>query len=177
MNVVGVEVATHHLSQFRCSRNLDVENFLKRSAIAQEMQNKSRTYLIVDAGSNPEGLPDILAYFTLALHIMVVSPEVSRSMAKKLAMFYDSQTSIQRTPCYLIGQIGKCDSHYDDTNGDEILHRALDAINIAQGQVGGRFIKLDCEPIDKLIELYERNGFSFIQIDEENNLVEMAMFY
>jgi hypothetical protein len=34
-----------------------------KTAILQDKANKSRTFLIVDADSNPDGIPDILAYF------------------------------------------------------------------------------------------------------------------
>ncbi|HQQ24746.1 MAG TPA: hypothetical protein PLR51_00530, partial [Methanomassiliicoccales archaeon] len=71
---------------------------LIETAIPQEKGSKSRTYLIVNEDSNQKGIPDILAYFTLAIHIMIVSPKVSKSMAKKLAMFYDEDAEIQRTP-------------------------------------------------------------------------------
>jgi len=53
------------LDTFSCSKNLDVENVLKNSAILFEKLNKSRSYLIFKKGTT-----DILAYFTLTISIL-----------------------------------------------------------------------------------------------------------
>ncbi len=177
IDLAGEEEVAKHLSQFKCSKNGDVERFLIETAIPQEKGSKSRTYLIVNEDSNQKGIPDILAYFTLAIHIMIVSPKVSKSMAKKLAMFYDEDAEIQRTPCFIIGEIGKNDLYGNNINGDEIIRYAIDAINIAHVQIGGKFIKIDCEPVTKLMEYYTRNGFQFVQYDEKDNLNELVMFF
>ena len=57
------------------------------------------------------------------------------------------------------------------------IHYAIDAVNVAHNTIGGRFIKIDCEDVLQLMELYERNGFVLIQKDHDNDLNELAMFY
>ena len=57
------------------------------------------------------------------------------------------------------------------------IHYAIDAVNVAHNTIGGRFIKIDCEDVPQLMELYERNGFVLIQKDHDNDLNELAMFY
>ena len=52
------------ISIFVCSKDSDVENFLKERAIAFEWMGKSRTFLIFN--ENEEEFK-VLAYFTLAL--------------------------------------------------------------------------------------------------------------
>jgi hypothetical protein len=173
---IGEERSSDYLSSFRCQRNEDVERFLRKIAIPQEKGMKSRTYLIVDADPNNGGLPEILAYYTLAIHIMTVSNDVNTTLTKKLVMFYDAKDEVHRTPCFLIGQIGKNDSNLEATDGDEIIHRALDMINMVHRTIGGRFIKIDCGPCNGLLSLYQRNGFRLIQFDEETQLNELVMF-
>jgi hypothetical protein len=177
IELAGEAKVAAQLSLFTCTKNADVQNFLRSTAIPQEKGSKSRTYLIVDQDSNPSGFPNILAYFTLAIHIMIISKSVSKNKAKKLVMFYDEAGEIQRTPCFLIGQIGKDDAFSREICGNEIMHYAIDAVDIAHNTIGGRFIKIDCEDVPKLMELYARNGFELIQKNEENDLNELVMFY
>jgi len=107
---------------------------------------------------------------------MTISKNVNKTITKKLVMFYDGKEEIHRTPCFLIGQIGKNDSCLEATDGDEIIHRALDMINMVHRTIGGRFIKIDCGPCGGLLSLYQRNGFQLIQYDEETKLNELVMF-
>ena len=60
------------LASFECHRNPDIEEFLTQRAIKHEKAYKSRTYLLVDADSLSSGRPIILAFFSLAIHIMDV---------------------------------------------------------------------------------------------------------
>ena len=66
------EKAQELISIFECSKDTDIENFLKYKAIAFEKLGKSRTFFIYD--EDKEGFT-ILAYFTLALQVLKV-PEI-----------------------------------------------------------------------------------------------------
>ena len=44
-------------------------------------------------------------------------------------------------------------------SGDELLKLACDTVAAAQFNVGGRFVYLECEDKQKLIEFYSENGF------------------
>lgn len=80
LNTFGEEKTKSLLNSFSCSKNLDVEKFLKKSAILFENLNKGKTYLIFKEGSN-----EILAYFTLSISILrIMDPNVSKRTIKKL---------------------------------------------------------------------------------------------
>jgi hypothetical protein len=174
---MGEVKVVEYLSTFECGRSADVEEFLRSKAVAHEKSSKSRTFLIVDGDSDRNGSYGILAYFSLAIHIMTISNDVSTSLKKKLIMYYEPDDEIQKTPCYLIGQIGKNDKYPNETTGDEIIHDAIDAINVAHEKIGGRFIKVDCEKTEGLMRLYQENGFRFIQYDDRSKLNELVMFF
>jgi hypothetical protein len=74
---------------------VDVERFLKRSALANERGDRSRTFLVLDAAPSAEDQVEILAFFTLAIGIMRISPEASRNKSRRLVgLFYDRNEMI-----------------------------------------------------------------------------------
>ena len=108
---------------------MDVENFLKNSAILFEKLNKSRTYLIFKKGTT-----DILAYFTLTISILkIVDEDVSKKTLKRLDGISKEKKEF---PVYLIGQLGKNDKFWNEINGREILEKAIYLIYKANSIVG-----------------------------------------
>ncbi len=166
------------LSSFECGRNPDIEEFLRRRAIPHEKSFKSRTYLLVDVASMSSGRPTILAFFSLAIHIMNVPDPISNSLHKRLhGLYFSKDVKLRALPCYLIGQLGKDDRYPERTTGDELLKKACQTVLGAQHAVGGRFIKIDCEDIPALVDLYQRNGFRAVQNDVSSGLLEMVLFF
>jgi len=144
------------LDTFSCSKNLDVENFLKNSAILFEKLNKSRTYLIFKKGTT-----DILAYFTLTISILkIVDEDVSKKTLKRLNGMSKEKKEF---PVYLIGQLGKNDKFWDEISGKFILETAISYIYDANEIVGGRVILIETLNNEKLIKFYEDNGFKILQ--------------
>jgi len=43
----------------------------------------------------------------------------------------------------------------------------------AQKFVGGRFVLLECQNIDKIVKFYQDNGFEFLQYDERDKYFQM----
>lgn len=123
-------------------------------------------------------MPLILGYFTLALGLMDISPSVSRTKQKKLAgLFFDKDTREQKTPCYLIGQIGRDDRYGELVDGGFLIDAALVMAMMAREKVGGLFVRIDCARIDGLMRMYERLGFEWIQRNEANGLEELVQFF
>jgi hypothetical protein len=149
------------LSAFSCSRDKDVESFLKEKAIIQEKKHISRTYLIFAIGEEPE----LAAYFTIAVSSMNVTElECSNEMRKKMNINNDLAQS------YLIGQIGKSDGSQKGL-GKFMIQHAIAQITEANTKVGCRVIRLDCKP--SLVRYYTDNGFILTRRNKEGNLVQM----
>lgn len=159
---------------FKCSRNSDVEDFLHAKAVTYEKTNRARTYLVMEGSSSLR----IHAYFTVALHEMEIGTNVSRTSCHKLmGLHYNKSENVNRTPCYLIGQIARDDlTERRELTGTELLGMALNVIQDAQGSVGGRFVKVDCANIKGIKKFYIENGFSFVK-QKENGLLEMVIYF
>ena len=161
------------LNSFSCSKNSDVENFLKNSAILFEKLNKSRTYLIFKKETT-----DILAYFTLTMSILKIVDNISKKILKRLDGISKEKKEF---PVYLIGQLGKNDKFWNEINGKEILQEAIDTICNTNELVGGRVILIETLNNKNLIKFYEDNGFKILQkridkkLDKNTKYIQMHM--
>ena len=150
------------LSDFSCPLNLDVEHFLKNTAIEFAKQSIASTYLVMASYKERYVL---VGYFTLANKIFCIDKDSlpNRKWRGRIAKFGQFDTSIKRytLSAPLIGQLGKNYSHSYNTliTGDELLKLALDKVKEMQNIVGGKIVYLECEDKPRLIEFYSQNGF------------------
>lgn len=159
---LGEDVAKDILSSFSCPLNLDVEYFLKHTAIEFAKQSISSTYLIMASYKDRYVL---CGYFSLANKVFCISKDSlpSKSWKRRMARFGQFDKAVQRytISAPLIGQLGK--NYANDYNklitGDELLKLALDKVREMQYIVGGKIVYLECEQKDNLIEFYQSNGF------------------
>lgn len=149
------------LSDFVCTKNVDVENFLKNNAINFAKKNQSITYLVF---TNDDAT--LVGYFTIALKPLIINcKSVSNTTKKKLGRIsdIDEETQSYMMSAYLIAQLGK--NYNSNVNfsisGDELLSLALQVIEEIRYSVGGMVTFLEAEPLDKLLQFYEKdiNGF------------------
>jgi hypothetical protein len=148
------------LSSFSCPLNLDVEDFLLKKAARFQQSDKARTYLIL---SEETGV--ILAYFSLSFKELSLNNfEVSKKTVRKLDGINKHSEKIQS---YLIGQIGKNDSIENNTlRLKDIMEIIWGIINEAQSLVGGRVVILECQNIEKLVNIYKAEGFTVLPSED-----------
>lgn len=111
----------------------------------------------------------ILAYFSLSIKNIKLSPELSKSLIKRLDGINKAATNIT---CYLIGQLAKNDKYKSEIEGKEVLQYALNIIKTCQGLIGMRVILIECEDKKRLREFYETNDFKCIGRDAETGLLQ-----
>lgn len=145
----------------------DVESFLKSKAYDMETAGQAVTYLMLNDDALEDNRFIIDGYFTLAIKAFEFKSDVSKKGRRKL-----TGKSDDFVPAYLIGQLAKSTSAGHGV-GKELLTQAISYIYTAIQAVGGRLIYLDCK--DDLVSYYERNGFSFLQRQEKNNLNQMYL--
>ena len=148
------------LSGFSCPKNLDVERFLKKSAIEFTKKNQSVTYLVVSAED-----VRLLGYFTLALKPLTVRGEmVSNTTKKKLLRVseLDEKSDTYTMSAYLVAQLGKnfSENGENEITGEELLKLAWDKIKEMQYLGGGMVTFLEAENEEKLLSFYRHNRFS-----------------
>jgi hypothetical protein len=143
-------------SDFSCPLNTDVQDFLINKSLRFEESDKARTYLILS-----EITGNILGYFSLSFKELSVKQfQVSKTKIRRLDGISKEADKINT---YLIGQIGK---NYSDVNNTLNLKNIMESvwvvINEARALIGGRVVILECQNIDKLVALYETEGFTLL---------------
>ena len=180
------------LSTFSCLNNKDVDRFLKEKAVLFDRQGWSKTHLVF---TSYKGEMVLVGYFTLATKSFVVKKnnrksrfdKISSTLMKRIARHgrYDMDTNQYTISAPLIGQLGKTDKYPDLISGDVLLKYACDTVKQAQSIIGGRFVYLECEDKQKLVDFYSANGFvnfgrRALEADEKdiggNYLVQMLKF-
>ena len=165
ISTIGDDEARKALSEFSVERNLDVQRFIRESAIPYQKAHNSRAYLLVDDSYKLKG------YFTLSLACMRILEGISNSLKRKMRGF--GRNSASTVPCFLLGQLAREDSTpKEKLCFADILSLGINFVTQTQELIGGRFISLDCT--DELVSLYESNGFQ--KINKTDDLNQMIMF-
>lgn len=178
---IGENELIEILSDFVCPKNVDVEKFLKNSAIDFAKKNQSITYLVFTSED-----ATFVGYFTIALKPLILNCQlVSKTAKKKLQRIseIDEETQSYMMSAYLIAQLGK---NYDEEadkriTGDELLSLALQVISEIRYSVGGMVVFLEAERVDKLLNFYQNdtNGFKVFNTRvskgkiEEHELIQL----
>lgn len=160
-NTFGEEKTKEILSDYKCELNPDVEYFLKEKAILFSKQDISRTFLVM---SDYQGKDVIVGYFAITNKATTVKKFIiSNTKRKKILKYaeYNNESKGYNIALPLIGQLGKnYNNGYNKLiTGDILLKFACDKIKETQNILGGRYVFLECEDVDKLKEFYEDNGF------------------
>jgi len=163
------------LSTFDCANNMDVDKFFKEKAIEFDKQGISKTHIVMTSYKEKQV---IVGYFTLCNKSFVIKNtqrNLSSSIKRRLSKFaqYDADAKQYTLSAPLIGQLGKNDNYKDLITGDDLLKFACDAVKEVQVFLGGRYVYLECEDNQKLLDFYGSNGFvNFgrreLECDEKN---------
>ena len=158
---LGEEKTKDLLSAFHCPQNEDVEDFLRVKAIEFARQGLAQTHLVY---ASYKGEPTLAGYFALSnKYITVKASAVSNTLRKRINRYatYDQLTKAYCLSAPLIAQLGK---NYAPgipalISGDELLKLACEKVSNIQLDLGGKFVYLECEDKDVLLDFYDRNGF------------------
>ena len=142
------------------SKNADVEHFLKNSAVQSMKLHQSSTYLVMSSDFF------LLGYFTLALKVVRIDASLlSNRETSKLQRFSlpDRMNNSFIVPAILIAQFSKnFNAKSQAIDGTSLMSITLEFVRSIQSQVGGIVTFLECEPIEKLVEFYKRQGFRLL---------------
>lgn len=161
---VGEDAVQSALSKFSCSRNLEIENFVRKNAIMFAKQKMSITYLVY--GENGK----IAAIFTLTHKALELSNEVlSNTMRKKIQKHskLDENTNSFMVSAFLIAQFGKNDNFDEDIlPGNNLMDFTFEVLNSVQYDIGGCLVYLECEENEKLLNFYSSEPNVFRAFNE-----------
>ena len=120
----------------------------------------SPIYLVLDPADR-----SCVGYFTLAHKAFpICANALSRSKARKIERFarFDSTLEAYIASVFLVAQLGK---HYAIDGGKRIsgaalLQLAFDELKLAEREIGGEIVCVECSEGNKVLEaFYEKNGF------------------
>jgi hypothetical protein len=145
------------ISEFSCSKDLDVESFLKERSIRYERTGLSRTYLYIIRGL---AKVSIAAYFSVAI-TSTDFEGISRSRRAKVLGGKPGRNTKDHFGGILIAQLARSDS-FDpsDINGREMILDAEKVIEHGRRYLGGKIVYLDCR--EPLIDFYRGNGYELV---------------
>lgn len=151
---VGEEELVSGLSDFSCTSNKDIENFLKLKAVDFAKKRISITYLVLHVETG-----EILGFFTLAHKVLYVPAEgMSNNVKRRLERYgsFDKDTNSYLMSAFLLAQFGK---NYalgeDDRIAGLALMECVDSIlKKIQFQVGGGVVYLDSLDNEHLVHFY-----------------------
>ena len=169
------ETLSEVISSFKCPKDNDIEGFLYNKAILFDRKGKSKTHLLLNQDALETGSVEILAYFSLAIHLLKLPESTSASQIRRLDGLYARKGSepITEIPSFLIGQLAKNDTYTSSISGALLLEYALSAIASAEEIVGGRVVYIECRDIPQVVSFYETNGFKVLRQDPDDGLIQM----
>lgn len=156
----GGDVVFDALKNSFTSKNLDVEHFLKSSAVQSMHLHQSSTYLVMTRDFI------LLGYFTLALKVIRIDATLlSNRESLKLQRFSmpDKANNSFIVPAILIAQFSKNFTRSVlSISGSDLMAITLEYVRSIQSQVGGLITFLECEPIEKLVNFYRSQSFRLL---------------
>lgn len=163
------------LSDFSCSMNKDVNNFLHDKAILFNMQGIAKTHLVM---ASYKGSLVIVGYFALATKTFVIKcNKIPKRLKSRILKFgqYNPDLDQLTISAPLIGQLGKNDKYSSLIDGNTLLEYACSEVKKVQMIVGGKVVYLECEEKQKLLDFYGANKFvNFgsrqLEADEKDSL-------
>ena len=149
------------LSSFVCPKNKDVEDFLRNKALEFSRQELAKTNLVFWKCKDEI---ELVGYYSVCIKSISVDKNVlSNTQSKKLRAngFFDEKKNEYHIWATLIAQLGKNFANGNDSiiSGKELLQLAVDKAKQIQKAAGGKFVYIECEESEKLIEFYTESNF------------------
>ena len=178
---VGRENVANVFAEFDCSKNADIDGFLKNNAVDFARRQISVSHLVFDSATRA-----CLGYFTLTHKpLSLEADKLSATVRRRIERFAKCRSGNDiRTytlSAFLIAQIGKNFKipEIQRIPGKDLLALAMDELRLAQYEIGGQVVFLECEDGNrKLKAFYEKNAFVACgkRTDEVDGITYLQMF-
>lgn len=155
---------TDALNCFRCSKDKDIEVFLRERAVEFLKRGWCSVYLVLDEDAFDNGDLKIIAYFTLSNKVLdLPESDVSKSKVKDVSGIKNAEY----VHFILIGQLGKfiSDDFTAGITSNEILEYAFEVIYNVNYLIPCRCALVECSSEEKIHDVYKSYGFVYFQYD------------
>lgn len=158
------------LSSFYCSKDLDIQDFVRHKMERFDDKSICRSYLILDRENSDDENFCILGFFALALKILTVDQNKLNSKQKRDMNLLREQEGI---PSYFIAQLGKNDMFKYNFKGKYLLDEAVNIVYDCIGLLGGTIVWLEAnKEADSVVKFYKDNKFIELQSEMQEDGVE-----
>ncbi len=172
IDVVPTEQLVGTLSNFRCTKDEDIQGFLQSKALSYENRGWCSVYILVNEEKlEKKNILFVDGYFTLSNKIICLSSSVSSTKRKKL--FSGLKKNDDYMHFILIGQLGKYIDEkndniiYGETSAIEMLDKAFEIIYQVKERITCNCVLIECKDDPKIRKIYEDYGFKELQRDDE----------
>jgi len=160
IDAIGEDEVNQILSDFSCSKNNEIENFVKKNAVDFAKRKMSVTHLVLNDNS------ELIAIFTLTHKALELGDEnLSSATRKKLKRYaqLNETTNSYIVSAFLIAQFGK--NYSNNVNlqveGNSLMESCMNVLETVQRDVGGGIVYLECEDKPQLLSFYQNPQNAF----------------
>ena len=162
------------------SRNKDVEDFLKTKAVQATKLNTATTYLVCVQQSDVEIV--LVGYFSLAIKMLSLKRDVLSKSAQRIIGrfgYYNDDSKSYEIPAILVAQFGRnFNKESVSISGTDLMAITLHQVKNALSFLSGKTVFLESENKQKLIDFYEKNGFTILNNEVlSKNKKELIQLY
>lgn len=162
INKIGEGETYNLLADFSCSKEKDVEYFIKKKAIPFELMHKARTSLLCYIGEDKSEF-EIIAYYSLAIkpfNLDGISQTKQKSIRGGALPRGKKDNNIS---AILIGQLGRNDNSKVYLSSNALFAELFKSIHQVNVHIGTRIVYLECHDNQKLREIYTEKGFQVLK--------------
>lgn len=158
------------LSSFYCTKDPDIQDFVRCNMEKFDDKSICRSYLILDRKNSDDENFCILGFFALALKILTVDQSKLTGKQRKDMNLLRKQGGI---PSYFIAQLGKNDMFKHNFEGKYLLDEAVNIVYECIELLGGTIVWLEAnKEADSVVKFYKENGFIELQSELQEDGVE-----
>lgn len=158
------------LKSFYCSKDLDIQNFVRNKIDTFDDKSICRAYFMLDQKNSDDEIFYILGFYALSLKTLNFDPNKVTEKQREDMNLLKKSDSISS---YFIAQLGKNDMFKYNFDGNQLLDEAVSIIYTCIEKLGGTLVWLEANKnAYPVIDFYKEYGFMEIQSELQDDEIE-----